>query len=200
MAKRFTSTDIWDEDWFLDMPNEYKLFWYYMLSNCDHAGFFKVNLRSFCGLLEVNVGANKILEFFNSNKQRIRIISENIWFIEDFIAFQYGHTFNINNPLHKGIKKQLDKYGIELTSIRGLNEVNLTTKEKDKEKEIKKGGVGENRNQRLNGQRKRGIRFDEEFEKVFFDDDTFQTLGESQKMEAKMGLIRPQKILQGSIY
>ena len=26
MAKRFSATEIWDEDWFLDMPNEYKLF------------------------------------------------------------------------------------------------------------------------------------------------------------------------------
>ena len=43
MAKRFTSTEIWNEDWFLDMPAEYKLFWYYMLCECDHAGLFKVN-------------------------------------------------------------------------------------------------------------------------------------------------------------
>lgn len=133
MAKRFTSTEIWEEDWFLEMPNQHKLFWFYMLSNCDHAGFYKVNLRSFCSLLEVKITSDEILNYFNKGKERITIVSDGLWFIIDFFAFQYGHTFNINNPLHKGVKKQLDKYEINLTSIRGLKEVNLTTKEKDKE-------------------------------------------------------------------
>lgn len=144
MAKRFTSTEIWDEDWFLEMPNEYKLFWYYVLSSCDHAGFFKVNLRSFCSLLEVKVSPIKALEWFNDGKLRVKEIQDSVWFIPEFFAFQYGHTFNINNPLHRGVKKLLDKYEIQVTSLCGLKEVILTTKEKDKEKEIIiDGGVGE---------------------------------------------------------
>lgn len=133
MAKRFSSTDIWGEDWFLDMPNEYKLFWYYMLSNCDHSGLFKVNLRSFCGLLEVKIDRIKILHLFNNEKQRVRVINDNYWLIEDFFVYQYGVTFNINNPLHRGIYNLYNKNNIELSSIRGLKEVNLTLKDKDKE-------------------------------------------------------------------
>lgn len=191
MAKRFTSTEIWEEDWFLDMPNEYKLFWYYMLSNCDHAGIYKVNLRSFCSLLEVKVSPKEILDKFNTQKQRIRVIAEYIWFIEDFFIFQYGHIFNINNPLHKGIKRQLDRYGIELTSIRGLLEVNLTTKDKEKDKEIKKGGSGENKIvgvEFINGA------------KVKLSDDSVQTLGKNQKIRMLHNDIQPQEILKGKIY
>lgn len=135
MAKRFTATEIWSEDWFLEMPNEYKLFWYYMLSECDHAGLFKVNLRSFCGLNEVKISAEDSIKLFNNGKDRIRIVNQSVWFIEDFFPFQYGTTFNINNPMHRGVKKQLDKFQIDINSIRGLKEVILTTKEKDKEKE-----------------------------------------------------------------
>lgn len=133
MAKRFTDTNIWGEDWFLEMPNEYKLFWYYMLSNCDHSGVFKVNLRSFCSLNEVKLSSSKVLEYFNVGKQRIRVIQDNVWFIEDFFVYQYGETFNTNNRVHESIKKVYEKYNIELTSIRGLKDHKDRVKDKDKD-------------------------------------------------------------------
>jgi len=133
MAKRFSDTEIWSEDWFLEMPNEYKLFWFYMLSKCDHAGLFKVNLRSFRGQLEVNLSSTDALKYFNNGKDRIRVVSENLWYIEEFFVFQYGTTFNINNRLHESIKNQLEKNGIGLTSIRGLLDLKDGVKEKDKE-------------------------------------------------------------------
>lgn len=133
MAKRFVDTKIWGEDWFLEMPNEYKLFWFYILSECDHAGLFKVNLRSFRGLLEVKMTTTEALGHFNNGKDRIRIISESLWLIEDFFVFQYGTTFNSNNRLHESIEKQLEKHGIKLTSIRGLLDLKHGVKEKDKD-------------------------------------------------------------------
>jgi hypothetical protein len=135
MAKRFTDTEIWSEDWFLEMPSEYKLFWYYMLSECDHAGFFKINLRTFCSLNEVSVTSETALLHFNKGKDRIRQISSSIWLIEDFFVFQYGRIFNINNPLHKGISKQFEKFEVKLTSIRGVADFILEVKEKVKDKD-----------------------------------------------------------------
>lgn len=147
MAKRFTDTEIWDEDWFLDLPNDYKLFWFYILSKCDHAGLFKVNLRSFRGLIEVTVTPTEALAFFNSGKDRIRVISETLWFIEDFFVYQYGTTFNFNNRMHDSIGRLWKNNNIPLTSIRGLKEVKDRVKDKDKDKDIlgreEKGGVGE---------------------------------------------------------
>jgi hypothetical protein len=133
MAKRFTSTDIWGEDWFLDMPNEYKLFWYYMLSHCNHAGLFKVNLRSFCGLLEVNLTPKQTLEFFNNGKIRIREINPSLWLVEEFFMYQYGNILNMGNRVHASIATEYKKHKIELTSIRGLNEVKQGVKDKDKD-------------------------------------------------------------------
>lgn len=148
MAKRFTATEIWDEDWFLDMPNEYKLFWFYLLATCDHAGLFKVNLRSFCGLNGVKLSSTKALEYFNTGKQRIRVLKENIWLVEDFFVFQYGVNFNLKNRVHNSILELYSKLGVNLRSIRGLIEVTNGVKDKDKDKDIeeeciKEGLLGE---------------------------------------------------------
>lgn len=123
MAKRFTSTEIWKEDWFLDMPNEYKLFWFYLLSSCNHAGLFKINLKSFCALNQVKVDSEKALEYFNKGKKRIRQINGSVWLVEDFFLFQYGQNFNPNNRVHESIRVEYQKYGVKLNTIRGLIEV-----------------------------------------------------------------------------
>ena len=167
MAKRFTSTDIWGEDWYLDMPNEYKLFWFYMLSACDHSGIFKVNTRSFGVVSGSIVCAKTALAYFNKEKQRIREINQSVWYIEEFFVYQYGATFNLNNSVHDSIEKIYNKYGIEMSSIRGLREVkertkrgqgevSETTKDKDKDisslKEVKPIKKTENTEEEINFQ------------------------------------------------
>lgn len=148
MAKRFFATDIWEEDWFLDMPNEYKQFWFYILAKCDHAGIFKVNVRSFRGLVGVELGSSKALTLFNTGKQRIRIIKDDVWLIEDFFVYQYGPVMNLQNKVHNSIAKIYKKHGVSLTSIRGLKDLKDGVKDKDKDKELEsnednKGGLGE---------------------------------------------------------
>lgn len=138
MPKRFTATELWSEDWFLEMPFEYKLFWYYMLSKCDHAGLFKPNMKTFCMLNNVKITPNEVIEFFNNGKDRIRVISDSVWLIEDFFVYQYGTTFNINNRVHESINAQYKKFGVNLSSIRGLIVVILDLKERPKDKDINK--------------------------------------------------------------
>lgn len=194
MAKRFSDTEIWSEDWFLEMPNEYKLFWFYMLSNCDHAGLFKVNLRSFRGLIEVNLTITEALKYFNNGKNRIRVLKEGLWFIEDFFVFQYGTTLNLNNRLHESVAELLAKHKIELTSIRGLTDLKDRVKDKDKEI-IKKGVVGENKN----GHTDRGVSFSEDGLFVYFHDDTKQPLGPEQQRSYREGGYDPSYIRKGKI-
>lgn len=135
MAKRFTSTEIWNEDWFLEMPIEYKLFWFYILGSCDYAGLFKINLKPFCSLNNVEILPEKAFELFNNGKQRIRKVNGSLWLIEDFFLFQYGQNLNLNNRVHRSIEETYSKHGVKLTTIRGLKEVKVGSKEKDKEKE-----------------------------------------------------------------
>ena len=128
MAKRFASTEIWDEDWFLELPIEYKLFWFYLLSACDHAGFFKVNIKTFSVLNNVEISSETAFELFNKGKKRLRKVNGSMWFIEEFFTFQNGHILNLNNNSHKSMKGLFDKHGVELGSVRGLKEVKDTPK------------------------------------------------------------------------
>lgn len=133
MAKRFTSTEIWKEDWFLELPNEYKLFWFYILSGCDQAGLFKINVRHFSFVTGVEIDSETAFELINKGKQRLRKINGSMWLIEDFFHFQYGQNLNLNSRVHKSIEELYSKHGVKLTSIRGLNEVKERVKDKDKD-------------------------------------------------------------------
>lgn len=109
MAKRFTDTAKWNEDWFLDLSNSHKLFWIYVCDNCDHAGIFKPNKRMF----ELLVGEKiDIVEFFNivnQNKVRVLELNNGRWYLTGFISFQYGGKLNDNNRVHKSILALLNK-------------------------------------------------------------------------------------------
>lgn len=135
MPKRFTATEIWEEDWFLEMPQEYKLFWFYLKDKCDHAGMFKVNIKVFNSLNGANINTETVLEYFNKGKKRLRKVNGSMWLIEDFFSFQYGQTFNTNNRMHESAKKIYEKNDVELGSIRGLKEVKEGVKDKDKVKD-----------------------------------------------------------------
>ena len=135
MSKRFTETDIWDEDWFIDMPKEYKLFYFYVKDQCNHAGIWRPNLRLFEAIIEVKIDLKKAIDFFNRDKDRIQILPSGHWYILDFFVFQYGPVLNLSNRVHKSIENIYNKEDIKLTSIRGLKDLKEGVKDKDKDKE-----------------------------------------------------------------
>lgn len=129
MAKRFTATEIWEEDWFIEMPNDYKLFWFYIKDRCDQAGFFKLNVSSFNSLHKTDIKIETAFDLFNKGKQRLRQINGSMWLIEDFFRFQYGQKFNDKNKVHTGIEKIYNCHGVSIGSLRGIERV---SKESDK--------------------------------------------------------------------
>jgi len=46
MAKRFTASEKWEDLWFSELSNKYKLFWIYLLDKCDNAGVWENILKS----------------------------------------------------------------------------------------------------------------------------------------------------------
>ncbi|MBR5012308.1 MAG: hypothetical protein IKY15_00040 [Clostridia bacterium] len=108
MAKRFTDSELWNKDWFLELPIKQKLLVKYIFDNCDIAGFLEISFRT----LSFVFGEKITKEDFEGLKQ-IRFINENTVFVEDFIKFQNGIEINELNPnysVHKGIIKKLNKY------------------------------------------------------------------------------------------
>lgn len=146
MSKRFHSTDIWSEDWFVDLSSEEKHLWFFILDDCDHAGIWKPNKRIFESSIRGQVDLKKCLQKFNVGKVRVQVLDNGRWFVAEFIHFQYGNRLNTKNRMHLSIIQILESNGVSLTSLRPLIEVIDTPKDKDKDKDIKnlEGMQGEN--------------------------------------------------------
>jgi len=112
MAKRFTDTTKWNEDWFLELSNSYKLFWIYICDNCDHAGIFKPNKRIFELIVGEKMNVTDFLESCNLDKVRVVELENGRWYLTGFISFQYGGKLNVNNRVHKSILSVLTKNNI----------------------------------------------------------------------------------------
>ena len=158
MAKRFHETEVWSQDWFIEMDIEYRILWFWVVDKCNHAGIWKPNRKMFEVMNNLKVDLDAALASFNNNKERVIVTSKGNWFLPDFFVFQYGVVFNIANRLHKSIYTSMYQEDIELTSIRGLKEVKMTSsrgqgdhteglkdkdKDKDKDKELNNSTVTE---------------------------------------------------------
>lgn len=90
MAKRFTDTDKWKDEWYTELSNDYKVIWQYLLDTCDNAGIYKRNIKLLNYYCNTNVSAEDILEVL---KDRVSLISDDKWIINKFCVFQYGNDF-----------------------------------------------------------------------------------------------------------
>jgi hypothetical protein len=139
MAKRFTDSTKWNDNWFFNLKNEEKLAWIYILDTCDHAGIWEKNLR----LLNFQIGSTFVEDDFNLIFKGKFIEINNKWFIPNFIKFQYGKTFlTSNTPAVKSARDLLLDLGFiqqddkgSLTLIKELPNPYLTLKDKDKDKD-----------------------------------------------------------------
>nr|WP_199082562.1 hypothetical protein [Pedobacter sp. ASV19] len=137
MAKRFSDTNKWKKPFVRGLKGSYKLLWFYINDDCDHAGIWHVDQE----VAELRVGGGiewekipqifgeKILIFDNGEK----------WFIPDFIEDQYG-TLNEKNRVHLSVLDILKKYNL-LEKIKGLISPLQGAKDKDKDKDKDKEGV-----------------------------------------------------------
>jgi uncharacterized phage protein (TIGR02220 family) len=111
VAKRFTDSNKWSDPWFCSLSKDDKLFWTYLLDNCDHAGIWKVNIP----LLEFYIPEYKVnMDVF---KDRIVILDGGgHWFIEKFVLFQQKinsiNELKDENKCHLGIKRILAARGL----------------------------------------------------------------------------------------
>lgn len=133
MAKRFTDTNKWKKPFIKSLEAPYKLLWFYILDECDHAGIWQIEFD----IAELRIG-EKVDEKTASKlfKDHIQILNGGEkWFIPDFIDFQYGQL-NLNNRAHSSVIFLLKKYQLpfELVSpIQGAKD-----KEQDKELDMDK--------------------------------------------------------------
>lgn len=134
MAKRFTDSNKWKDSWFQDLPTKYKLFWIYLLDECDAAGIWKPNIRLACFQIGEPFEESEVKRVFSD---RIEITEDGYWFVKKFIQFQYGELSRTSKP-HLSVIKILEKHKI-IGYAKGID--TLKEKEQVKEEEKEKESV-----------------------------------------------------------
>jgi len=133
MAKRFTESGKWKKKWIRQLDPKYKLFWFYLLDNCDHAGVFDADIESASFHIGLEYTDKEVLEVFN---RKIVPFKAEKWFIPKFVEYQYGEL-NENNRAHLSVINILNKYNLldpNKTLARPLKGVKEQVKVKDKSK------------------------------------------------------------------
>jgi len=110
MAKRFTDTDKWKDEWYTELTSDYKIIWQYLLDTCDNAGIYKRNVKLLNYYCNTNVSAEDILKVFN---KRVTQLADDKWLINKFCVYQYGNDFlESTNKAVMSAHKVLEQNGI----------------------------------------------------------------------------------------
>src|SRR3990167_1529239 len=118
MPKRLTDTSKWDKIWFRKLDPIHKCLWTYICDRCDHACIWDIDFETASYFIGQPVKPNEAKEVFS--KQYIEINGGLRWLIKDFIVFQYG-GFDETNKMFKPVKSSLDKYGVSMEDIWGID-------------------------------------------------------------------------------
>ncbi len=138
-----TDTDKWKKPFFRSLPKEYKLFWFYILDDCDHAGLWHVDMEVADIRLGLRLSSQKAQELF---ADKIIVLDNGTkWFIPDFITFQYGE-FNEANKMYKSIMPILLKYNLipHISPIYGVKvkvKETVQVKEEERKQEFLKNEI-----------------------------------------------------------
>lgn len=149
MAKRFIDTNLFNDPWFMDLTPDAKLFYIYMITNCNQGGVIELNIR----LAEYQTGIEGLAKGLETvwkdfGEKRVIHLRENYYFLPKFIRFQYPNGLNKNVKAQLSVINILNSFNIDiLTLSKQLGKSLITPQDidiyKDKDKDIIKGGVGE---------------------------------------------------------
>lgn len=137
MAKRFVDTEMFSDDWFMDLSKDGKIMWFYLITMCDHAGIFKLNER----LCKFHTGVAEPISVIEQLGNRIVRVREQLYFIPKFIEFQYPNFPNSKVMQQQSAVAILERYGLFVNGLITLPED--LNKSYDNGNGNNKGGAGE---------------------------------------------------------
>lgn len=142
MAKRFTDTDKWRDEWFALLSNDYRMVWLYLIDSCSIAGIWKKDFRGLNFNCNTNITEEEFLKVFGS-----RLVDRGkFFFIPKFVRFQCPKGLNSNKPAIVSIVKELKQNNLTEIIQELYGNDYLIIKDKDKGKGKDKGeGTGKDK-------------------------------------------------------
>lgn len=138
MAKRFTDTNKYRNQFFRNLSTINKLVWDYLYHDCDHAGIWVVDkdVANLCIDKTVEIDWDAALADFNKDEERI-IVLENgkKWFSKAFVQFQYPQLAP-STKVQTSVIKRLETFGIDYQTLT-LKKEEEVLKVVKKEEEVK---------------------------------------------------------------
>lgn len=107
--KRLTDSEKWADPWFRTLTPSGKLFWLFLLDNCDNAGIWKRDddLFKFFSGIDVEVDAH-----IEELGERVVLLACGKILVPKFIQFQQGGNLTPEKAPHRQIIKILDRFGL----------------------------------------------------------------------------------------
>lgn len=140
MAKRFIETTVWTQNkWFRKLSPKYKLFWFYLICNCDSVGVWEEDLELASFIIgeeysrdDISISFGEKIKWFNGKK---------LW-ITDFCHFQYGELIEENklNKPHQSYIALLKNHSLWIDYTKTIQRDKDKEKEKDMDIEIDREG------------------------------------------------------------
>ena len=136
--KRFTDITKWTKNkWFRKLSPMHKLFWLYLLDNCDNVGVWEEDVELASILIDYEYKKDSLLKEF---KDKVKVFKDGRkWWVKDFIIFQYGELKedHLSNKPHQSYIRNLKKHRLWIDYTKTIHR--LKEKEKDIDKDIDKG-------------------------------------------------------------
>ena len=129
--KRFTETAKWKDKWFMELNPTHKLFYLYILDECDNCGVWEPNFALAQFMIGLEINEEEILQVL---QDKIWILDTGRWLIPKFIKFQYG-KLNPKCKPHLSVIRLLEKHNLR-DKYKQLINSSYTLQEEDKEKEV----------------------------------------------------------------
>ena len=139
MAKRFIDTKIFEDSWYMNLSTNSKLFFIYLITNCNQAGIIDLNnsLAEFLtGIKGLANSLSTVWEEFGEKKPIF--LQNNYYFLPGFIKYQYPNGLSTNVKAQKSVIDILTHFNINIQTLtKELGNCSLTVQDKDKDKDIK---------------------------------------------------------------
>jgi len=129
--KRFIDSEIWKTAWFRKLSPAQKSCYFYMISNCDHAGIFEVDIETVEFFIGDEVGDPH--KFLADNFAIVKI-NESKWFLIDFLRLQYPRGLNSEKPAIVSVKNRLGELNLSTMIAERFGNDYLIIKDKRKDK------------------------------------------------------------------